>query len=310
MKRLILTGSMVLLAFLSAPTPAGGQNGEPIIDMHMHAHLPPYPPGKPSLCRPEPCDGQGSATATHGESLEKTLDYMTRYNVVKGFLSGDDLDVVDRWVEAGGDRFIASVFIIDPDHFDPEQLRREYETGRLDGMGEIATQLTGIPPDDPRLEPLFAVAEDLDVPVLIHSAGIGPYLPTFRSAVGSPLRLEEVLVRHPNLRIYVENAGYPYRDDMIAMMYQYPQLYADISTITWVIPRTAFYDYLKSFVKAGLAKRLMFGSDQMRWPEVIERGIEAIEEAEFLTDQQRRDIFYNNAARFLRLEPAGAGTDN
>ena len=85
-------------------------------------------------------------------------------------------------------------------------------------------------------------------------------------------------------------------------MYQYPQLYGDLSTITWVIPRTAFYDYLKALVRAGLGKRLMFGSDQMRWPEMIEKGILAIEEADFLTAEQKRDILYNNAARFLKLD--------
>jgi hypothetical protein len=31
-------------------------------------------------------------------------------------------------------------------------------------------------------------------------------------------------------------------------------------------------------------------------------AIEAIESAEFLTAEQKRDIFYNNAVRFLRLE--------
>mgnify|MGYP003780654281 CR=1 FL=1 len=85
-------------------------------------------------------------------------------------------------------------------------------------------------------------------------------------------------------------------------MYQYPQLYGDLSTITWVIPRTAFYDYLERLIKAGLGKRLMFGSDQMRWPEMIEKGIQAIEEADFLTEEQKRDILYNNAARFLQLD--------
>jgi predicted TIM-barrel fold metal-dependent hydrolase len=45
----------------------------------------------------------------------------------------------------------------------------------------------------------------------------------------------------------------------------------------------------------------MFGSDQMVWPEVIERSIAVIEEASFLSEEQKRDIFYNNAARFLRL---------
>ena len=46
----------------------------------------------------------------------------------------------------------------------------------------------------------------------------------------------------------------------------------------------------------------MFGSDQMRWPEKIGEGIEAIQQAPFLTAEQKRDIFYNNAVRFLRLQ--------
>ena len=39
----------------------------------------------------------------------------------------------------------------------------------------------------------------------------------------------------------------------------------------------------------------------MQWPETIELAIETIEAADFLTEEQKRDIFYNNAARFLRL---------
>jgi hypothetical protein len=45
----------------------------------------------------------------------------------------------------------------------------------------------------------------------------------------------------------------------------------------------------------------MYGSDQMIWPEVIGETIEAIEDADFLSEEQKRDILYNNAARFLRL---------
>ena len=55
-------------------------------------------------------------------------------------------------------------------------------------------------------------------------------------------------------------------------------------------------------MNAGLGKRLMFGSDQMRWPEMIGKGIEAIKAADFLSKEQKRDILYNNAARFLRLD--------
>jgi len=45
----------------------------------------------------------------------------------------------------------------------------------------------------------------------------------------------------------------------------------------------------------------MFGSDQMVWPEAIGMAIDGIESATFLSKEQKRDIFYNNAVRFLRL---------
>jgi uncharacterized protein len=44
----------------------------------------------------------------------------------------------------------------------------------------------------------------------------------------------------------------------------------------------------------------MFGSDQMVWPGAIDIAIEEIRSADFLSEEQKRDIFYNNAVRFLR----------
>ncbi|MEZ5294365.1 MAG: amidohydrolase family protein [Vicinamibacterales bacterium] len=304
--------STVLAAALLLPalTPAATAQAPPIIDMHMHAFEPPgVPGGAPSLCRPEPCTGDGHAAATSEEALTRTLEAMDRDHVVKGFLSGAP-ETVRAWMRAAPDRFIPAPFVLEPGMPAVEALTKEFDAGHLRGVGEIATQLNGIAPNDPRLEPYFALADERDVPVLIHTLGIGPYLPGFRSSAGSPLLLEDVLVRHPTLRLYVENAGYPFRDQMIAMMTQYPQLYADVSTITWVIPREAFNDYLQAFVRAGLEKRIMFGSDQMLWPEKIGAGIEAIRQAPFLSDAQRRDILYGNAARFLRLDdapPSAAG---
>lgn len=310
MRRMLALPLAALL--LLGPVALSGQQGRPIIDMHMHTYMPPddhIPAGAPALCRPEPCEGKGSAAATPEENLRRTLAAMDRHNVVLGFLSGPDIGLVREWAAAAPDRFIPSVFLLEPGRPDVATLRREYRAGRLSGMGEIGTQLNGIAPNDPALEPYFALAEELDIPVLIHTAGIGPYLAGFRSAAGDPLLLEDVLVRHPDLRIYVENAGYPHLEEMIAMMYQYPQLHGDLSTITWVIPRPAFHAYLEALVRAGLGKRLMFGSDQMRWPESIGWGIEAIEAAAFLTDEQKRDIFHDNAARFLRLDGARTASD-
>jgi predicted TIM-barrel fold metal-dependent hydrolase len=226
---------------------------------------------------------------------------MDRFNIVKGFLSSDDLAKLPKWTNAAPGRFIPSPFIWEPTRFSVEALRAEYRAGRLSAMGEIATQYYGVSPNDPSLEPFFALAEELDLPVHIHTLGFGAPLPGFRVASGSPVLLEPVLVRHPKLRLFVENAGYPFLGEMVAMMYQYPQLHADLSTITWIIPREAFHDYLRGLVRAGVGNRLMFGSDQMQWPETIGIAIEAINSAAFLTEAQKRDIFYDNAARFLRL---------
>ena len=88
---------------------------------------------------------------------------------------------------------------------------------------------------------------------------------------------------------------------MTAMMYQYPQLHCEVSTILHLTPRPVALRHLKEMVDNGLGKRIMYGSDQMIWPEVIGVVIDAIQTANFLTREQKADIFYNNAARFLRL---------
>lgn len=79
--------------------------------------------------------------------------------------------------------------------------------------------------------------------------------------------------------------------------------------IDYFLPRAEFYRYLQRLVDAGFGKRIMFGSDQGIWPETIRRAIENIEAAPFLSESQKRDILYNNAARFLRMN-AGQSSDH
>ena len=123
----------------------------------------------------------------------------------------------------------------------------------------------------------------------------------YRARLHSALTLEEVLARHPRLRLFIGHAGFPLLDDLLALMYAHPQVYVGIGVIVFTQPREAFYRYLRGIVDAGFGKRIMFGSDQMVWPETIGRSIRVIEDAPFLSDEQKRDILFNNAARFLRL---------
>lgn len=177
---------------------------------------------------------------------------------------------------------------------DLQWLRGEVKAGRIEFFGEIGAQYLGLAPNDPRLEPYFALAEELDVPVGLH-LGIGPpgvayadspfpafKSPDYRGAAGDPYLLEDVLVRHPRLRLYVMHAAWPEIERMVYLMCMHPRLYVDVSVLQYAIARPAYLAALRTFADAGLTKRVMFGSDG--GPRFLAQGIDAIETASFLTD--------------------------
>ena len=59
----------------------------------------------------------------------------------------------------------------------------------------------------------------------------------------------------------------------------------------------------RRLVEAGYGKRLMFGSDgdPVNWPW---NALAAFDKLDFLSEQERDDILYIHAARFLRLSEA------
>lgn len=111
-------------------------------------------------------------------------------------------------------------------------------------------------------------------------------------------------MRHPKLRLHIMHAGWPFLENTIALLWAHPQVYVDVGVIDWAPPRKEFHRYLRRLVEAGYGRRIMFGSDQMVWPEAIEMAVAAVQSADYLTPEHKSDVFYHNAARFLRLEPA------
>ena len=63
-----------------------------------------------------------------------------------------------------------------------------------------------------------------------------------------------------------------------------------------------FYAYIQRLNDAGFENRIMFGSDEMVWPDALSVAIDTVASDPALNPEQKRDIFYNNAARFPRLK--------
>ena len=332
---LILAACATACATASARDPVRAGAREPVIDMHLHAHsLADYGGGMP-LCGNAGAlefpgvDPRGGITfaspivscaatsmlqpATSDSALMRASLAMLVHEGVIAALTTGTVARVAQWRAASNGRVIpATAFGVGG--VTPDSLQALVRDGRVAAFAEVSVQYDGMRLDDPRLEPFFALAERLDVPVGVH-LGEGPpggaYVlgdstgpSAYRVADGNPLQLEPVLVRHPRLRIWVMHYGSPFVDETIALLYSHPQVFVDIAQNDWGFPRAHFYSQLQRLVNAGFAKRIMFGSDQMIWPDAIPLAIETVRSASFLTEGQKRDILYWNAARFLRLDSA------
>lgn len=297
--------SLVGLLAVPAAAQAGSQRTA-VIDMHVHT------------------------TNTTPQALRGIKGLSLRYVFLSGL--AEDLR---QWAESYTSSYVPALvfpcaggrapitgrpcFDTPTDFPDRAWLRKELESGRIKGFGELSPQFAGISPQDPRLEPYWQLAEEFDIPVGVHmgpgppgaaydSSPVPEKSPSFRMALGDPLLLEEVLLRHKRLRLFVMHAGWPRLESTIALLYAHPNVYVDLAALSaeFMVPRASYYRYLRDLVEAGFTKRIMFGSD---FPNQVGPSVDAILQMEFLSAEQKADILCNNAARFLRLQASTCGPE-
>jgi predicted TIM-barrel fold metal-dependent hydrolase len=78
----------------------------------------------------------------------------------------------------------------------------------------------------------------------------------------------------------------------------YPQIYCEISAVSLFVPKEVWEPNVKKLFSEGLGDRLMFASDYFG---TVREHIEIIYNIDWLSDNQNKNIYYNNAARFLNL---------
>ncbi len=302
----------------------------PIIDMHLHADeleeygggiancsnkgriiFPPWDPKDPlDFGRLAICDSMIPPASSDRQLMLESIDMLDRYNIYA--VTSGKLETVKEWQLTSPQRIIPALSFTSASskQYTLEDFRSLYQSGEIKVFAENGPQYHGLRVDDQQYDQYFSLAAELDIPVAVHlgegpTGGahfLGDSKPSkYRVALTNPFVLEKVLIKYPNLRIYVMHYASPLVEEMLAMLYSHPQLYVDIAQNNWGHPKDHFYDQLRRLIDAGFEKRILWGSDQMIWPKAIEIAIETIQEAPFLNPEQKADIFYNNAARFLRL---------
>ncbi len=324
----------VLLSFISATALA--QNAEPkplpVLDVHVHAMdanfpgLAPMCPNASKFTASDPKEKEepfGWAKdqctpalypSAPGEYIKDVVAEMERLNVT-AVVFGDPKSV-QKWKDAAPTRVIPGTSfsgngLVLGQRVALDELRKDFTTGGFKVMGEIGLQYEGISPSDPSVDAYFALAEELDIPVAVHmgTGGSGRAnitTPKFRGSMGNPLLFEELLARHPKLRVQVMHAGYPMIEEMLTLLQANSHVYVDVAGLIWSYPIKEVNRYIERLVDAGFEDRVMFGTDQLLWPKLMAYSIGIIQNADYLTPQQKRDILYNNAARFLRIDTTHA----
>lgn len=295
----------------------------PIIDVHVHAmkvnpnfasemcpwFLKDMPGSGPNQEPPSFINTGCVAPLKAAKSDKEMADAMLRANKelnITMVVSGD-ADIIHKWYNAAPDRIIPSLGISNSEQMTVAAFKDSLSNGFYKVMGEVAPQYQGMSPSDMSLDEYFGVAEELGIPVGIHMGTGGNGManitsPKYRASLGQPFLLEDMLARHPKLKIWVMHAGYPMADQMIALMGANANVYVDLAGFIWSYPLEEIHDYLKRLVQAGFAKRILYGTDLMMWPELLKTSIGVIESANYLSEEQKRDIFFNNAVRFFNLD--------
>jgi len=329
MRTSALSGLLIAAAAIASAQPAANPR-PPVIDVHVHTFggfpgAGPMCPFNPQFLAADPrtkadpsgwakqdCTDLLEAPKTPDEYMKAVLAEYERLNVT-AVVMGDE-NSVKKWKDAAPPGRIIPGTSFDNGmmagkYVPVEDLRKAFTTGGFKVMGEVGLQYQGISPSDPSVDAYFALAEELDIPVGIHmgTGGSGRAnitMPKFRGSMGNPLLLEEVLARHPKLRLWIMHAGYPMIDNLLTLLQANAYVYVGVAGLIWSYPLEEVHRYIRRIVEAGFEDRVMFGTDQLIWPKLMATSIGVIEGATYLSPQQKRDILYNNAARFLRLDKA------
>lgn len=279
----------------------------PIIDMHLHSYSADFwgPAPNPATQKLSP--------ATAGEQMKESFRIMQENNIVLGAVSGVSSSSGNEWYNYDNERTLRGIELREPSEFiSPDSLRKLIRNGELDMLGEVGAQYFGYSPSDPEYYPFYKIAEEEGIPVGIHTGASFPgtpyrCCPNFRLKLGNPLLLEDLLVEFPDLKVFIMHAGGagPYSEYTLMMMNMYPQLYTDLSIVNWMPGMEPVLEsFLKQAKQMGMLDRVLFGTDQMIWPDAIAIAVERINSLDFLTVEEKADIFYNNAARLLELNEA------
>ena len=178
-------------------------------------------------------------------------DYSSAYGAV--MVTNED---VSRMAKQHPDRFIPFCSV-DPSlgRLAVDQL--ELAVAKLGAQGlKLVPPMQGFRFDDPRYDPLWQKAAELDIIVWTHAAH-QKSTPGTDARLGQPMLVESVALKFPGLKIVLGHCGFPWVWESWSLASRHPNLYVDISAYK------DLYDQFpwQAYTTGGTENKLLFATD-------------------------------------------------
>jgi predicted TIM-barrel fold metal-dependent hydrolase len=169
----------------------------------------------------------GGGDARPETALAEYVAELDRAGIVRAVPFGTTNDEVAELLREYPDRFIGLARISARHGMrGVRELERRVREEKFQALG-VSALVDGIPASDRRFYPLYAKAVELDIPVRVYSsmnyATDRPY------DLGHPRHLDQVAIDFPELTIIGGLGGWPWVNEMVALVRRHPKLHLDTS---------------------------------------------------------------------------------
>jgi predicted TIM-barrel fold metal-dependent hydrolase len=174
-------------------------------------------------------------------------------------LPGDPATVNDataQFVAADPARRIGFLSVHPEDRSALEEVERCVDDLGMRGI-KLGPNYQNFDPLGASAERIYAEAERRRLPIIFHQ-GTSP-IRTAPLRYAHPLVMDEIAIRHPELRIVMAHLGHPWQADTFAVIRKHPHVYADVSG--GFFRPWSFYSAMRLAAEWGVLDKLLFASD-------------------------------------------------
>jgi hypothetical protein len=244
---------------------------------------------------------QGGGDARPDTGMSAYVELLERVGIVRAVPFGTSNDEVAELLRDYPNRFIGLARISALHGMrGVRELERRVREQKFQALG-VSALVDGIPASDRRYYPLYAKAVELDIPVRIYSsmnyATDRPY------DLGHPRHLDQVAIDFPELTIIGGLGGWPWVNEMVALVRRHPKLHLDTSAhrAKYLGQRGSGWEMLLQFGNTLIQDKVLVGLSAGLVAQSHETLIEEYL-ALPLKDTVKEKWLYRNAARVFGLE--------